>query len=292
MELPSTASISRAVLALGLAIIVWRAATLPVSPAEAAAWDRVVRPPASSLLVTPGDWSAFLYGLLAKRAAGIFRLSEFSLRFPGILGALLYAYSLDRLRRRCFWLVSALTVTAILFNWFNLAGGTGLAVGLSALALAHPGAAGLWLGLALAACPQIGFVPSIPAALLLTRSGFRTGVDRIVIPAVAIGFVSLILPLSHGGPPLERPRVPVDRDRAIRAAALALRNGAGKTPARIWASPSASAQLAFYRASLRQRSWTIGDPQPLYFLWVTPDQPLAQPIRQVLFQQDGVVLAR
>lgn len=115
---------------------------------------------AASLLVTPGDWSEFLYGLIAKRAAGLFRLSEFSLRLPGIVGCLLFCYALMRICRSRIWVALAFALPAALLNWFNLAGGAGLSIGLMAIALAHPGSAGLSLGLAVAACPQIGFVPA------------------------------------------------------------------------------------------------------------------------------------
>ena len=41
------------------------------------------RPGPPSLLVTPEDCSGFLYGPIAKRAAGLFPAPEFSLRLPG-----------------------------------------------------------------------------------------------------------------------------------------------------------------------------------------------------------------
>ena len=90
MERFSTASIDvvRPVVALLFVAAVWRAAAVPLSTAEAIAWERAVRPPLREVLVTPGVWSELLYGLLAKRTAGLFRLSELSLRLPGLLGCL------------------------------------------------------------------------------------------------------------------------------------------------------------------------------------------------------------
>jgi hypothetical protein len=275
-----------------LGVVVWRAATLPISSAEALAWDHVVRPGAASLLVAPGDWSGFLYGLVTKRAAGLFRLSEFSLRFPGILGCFLYCYALGRLCRSRIWLVLAFAVPAILLNWFVLAGGAGLSIGLTALALAHPGTAGWSLGLALAACPQIGFVPALAAAFHLYSFGFWRGMERVVIPAVAFAFILLIVPLSHGGSPLPRPSQPTERDSAVRTAVAALKAEAGKGTARIGASPSATSLLDFYRARDRQRNWLPAGAEADYFLWVAPDAPEPVTSRRVLFQQDGVVLAR
>jgi hypothetical protein len=294
MERLSTVStnLAKPVLVLMLAVVVWRAATLPVTGAEALAWDRVVRPGAVSLLVTPGDWSGFLYGLIAKRAAGLFRLSEFSLRFPGIIGCLLFCCALTRICRNRLWLVLALALPAVLLNCFNLAAGVGLSLGLTALALAHPGSAGLSLGLAVAVCPQIGFVPLIAAAFLLVAHGFWRGMERVVIPAVAIGFVLLILPLSHGGPPLPKPKQPTERDAAVRTAIGILRAEAGKGTTRIGASPLAVPLLDFYRARYRRRNWLPGGPDADYFLWIQPDTAVGAASRRIVFQEDGVLLAR
>jgi hypothetical protein len=275
-----------------LVVVVWRAATLPASASETVAWDRVVRPGAGSLLVIPGDWSGFLYGLVAKRAAGLFRLSEFSLRLPGILGCLLFCYALLRICRNPIWLVLGFAVPAILLNWFDLAGGAGLAIGLATLALAHPGWAGPSLGLALAACPQIGFVPAMAAAFYLHAFGFWRGMERVVVPAVAIGFVLLIVPLSHGGSPLPKPTRAAERDAAVRAAIGVLQAEAGKGTARVGASPSATSLLDFYRACYRQRNWLAAGPEADFFIWVAPDSPEPASNRRVLFQRDGVVLAR
>jgi hypothetical protein len=285
-------NLSKAVLAVMFVVVVWRAATLPITPAEALAWDRVVRPGAASLLVTAGDWSGFLYGLAAKRAAGLFRLSEFSLRFPGILGCLLFCYAMPRLRLHPVWLLFAFAGPAILLNWFNVASGLGLSIGLSALALAHPASAGISLGLAAAAYPQIGFVPAAVAACFVYTEGFWRGVERVILPAVAIGFVLLIVPLSHGGSPLPKPVQPTDRDAAVRAAVVRLRSAAGQGTARIATSPSAASLLDFYRARYRQRNWLPGGPDAEYFLWVAPDSPIPGPSRQILFRHNGVVLAR
>jgi hypothetical protein len=113
-----------------------------------------------------------------------------------------------------------------------------------------------------------------------------------VIPAVSIGFVSLIVPLSHAGSPLPASHAPTTQDVAVRAAIGVLRTEAGKGIARIGSSPSAAALLEFYRARYRQREWRTEDAQADYFLWVTPDPPPSGPHREALFQQDGVVLFR
>ncbi len=290
MRRSSTAStnLARAILAATVALVVWRAATLPVSADEAAIWDRLVRADAASLLVAPGDWSGFLYGLVAKRAVGLFRLSEFSLRFPGIIGCFLYCYAVRRICGNRVWLLLAFCIPAALLGWFSFAGGSGLAIGLTALSLAFPRSAGLTLGLAVAACPQIGFVPLTAAAGLLIALGFWRGMERVVIPAVAIGFVLLILPLSHAGSALPIPGPPTERESAVRAAVAVLRSDAGKGTTRIAASPSVAGLLDFYRARYRQRNWLTGLPEGNYLVLIQEDTGS----RRVLFQRDGVVLAQ
>lgn len=295
MERDSTASIRLQLLLLStlFAVVVWRTATLPVTVAEAVTWDSVVRPPARALLVTPGAWSGFLYGLLAKRSAGLFRLSEFSLRLPEVLGCLIYFYALHRIAFQRIWALFLLAIAPILMNCFNLAGGSGLALGLSALALAQPSLAGPCIGVAVAACPQIGIVPATAAAGLIYGLGFWRGMERVVIPAVAVAFVLLILPLSHGGAPIPQPAAPGRLDAAVRSAIGILQVEAGKTPARISASPAVAPLVEFYRARYRRREWVIGPVDPHFFLWITPDRPPSGPLpSRILFEQDGVVLAR
>jgi hypothetical protein len=112
----------------------------------------------------------------------------------------------------------------------------------------------------------------------------------VVIPAVSIGFVLLIVPLSHAGSPLLMPTVANWQDEAVRAAIGVLRREAGKGTTRVGASSSAASLLEFYRARFRQRNWLTGSPRPEYFLWVSADAPPTDATREVLFQRDGVVL--
>ena len=114
----------------------------------------------------------------------------------------------------------------------------------------------------------------------------------MVIPAVAIAFVLLIVPLSHGGPPLPQLTRPTEQDAAVRTAVGILRAEAGKGTTRVGASPSAAPLLDFYRARYRQRNWLPGSAEADYFLWVQPDSAARAASRQILFQQGGVVLAR
>ncbi len=273
-------------------VIVWQAITLPFTSAEADAWDRLVRPRFTALFVTPGAWSGLLYSLLAKRSVGLFRLSEFSLRLPDVLAGAIYLASFAGIPRR-WWLLLPLALIPVLMHCFSFAGVLGISLALCALALRYPRYAGVCLGFALAAAPQFGFVPAILAAGFLAAWGFWRGMERVVVPAVAVGFIVLLIPLSHGGPPTPSTTRATAADVAVHSAVQILRHETGAKPARIAVSLGARAALEFYRERYRQRSWSLDGRDPQYFLWVGP-APGAAPGRSpaVLFEEGGVVLAR
>lgn len=292
-------------------VIVWQAATLPLTAAEADVWYRFVRPKLASFFLAPGAWSGLLYGLLAKRTIGLFRLSEFSLRLPGVLAGGVYLASFVKLASfrktdmapvgklgsfrkiiRYRWLLLPLAVVPVWTHWFSFAGGLGLALGFCALAFCYSRFAALWLGLALAAAPQFGFVPLILAAAFLAAWGFWRGMERVVIPAVTVAFILLLIPLSHGGSPVASDSHSSPADFAVRSAVGILRRETATSPVRIAAGPSAEASLAFYRERYRRRNWLLDARDPQYFLWIGASPPAVSPDRTILFQQAGVVLAR
>ena len=295
MKQASIASNSRLLLlAAGFGVILWQAATLPFTSAEASAWHQFVRPRFAAILVTPGAWSGLLFGVLAKRSIGIFRLSEFSLRLPVVLAGAVYLASFRKIpMSRRWWLLFPLTLIPIFMHCFSFAGGLGISLGACALALCHPKYAGVSLGFALAAAPQFGFVPGILACGILATRGFWQGMERVVIPAITIAFILLLIPLSHGGPPAPTAAPANATDLDIHSAVQILRQSAGAQVVRIAVSPAARPALEFYRERYRQRNWSIGAPDPQYYLWLgsapagPPDHPAT-----VLFHQGGVVLFR
>jgi MFS family permease len=282
----------RLLLAALFGVIVWQAAALPFTSAEAEAWNRFVRPRFAALLVTPGAWSGLAYGLLAKRFIGVFRLSEFSLRLPSILAGAVYLASFARIPRRG-WLLIPLAILPVSIHCFSFAGSLGISLAFCALALRFPNYTGACLGLALAAAPQFGFVPGILAAGFLAVWGFWRGMERVMVPAVAVAFIVLLIPLSHGGPPTPSVTHATSGDFAFHSAVQILRHETGARPVRIAVSPPARASLEFYRERYRQRTWLLDAPDPQYFLWVG-SAPAAASTRSlaVLFEQSGVVLAR
>src|SRR5688572_10097362 len=91
MEKVYSASI-RALAIAGVLLSVYLAATRALTFQEAALWSHLVRPPLREAFRAPDAWNGLLYSLLAERAIGIFRLSEFSLRLPAILSGAICAW--------------------------------------------------------------------------------------------------------------------------------------------------------------------------------------------------------
>src|SRR6478672_11005856 len=96
--------LTRVLLASAFATAVWLAAVRPVSIDEATVWAHLVRPPWREALVASDAWSGLWFATLAKRAVGLFRLSEFTLRLPGILSCAVYVLVLYRMAQRRRWL--------------------------------------------------------------------------------------------------------------------------------------------------------------------------------------------
>ena len=274
-------------------VIVWQAATLPFTSAEAALWYQFVRPRFAALLITPGAWSGLLYGLLAKRSIGVFRLSELSLRLPVVLAGGVYLASFGKIpMSRRWWLLLPLAIAPVLMHCFSFAGGLGISLGACALALCHPKYAGVCLGFALAAAPQFGFVPGIVAAGFLAARGFWQGMERVVIPAIAIAFILLLIPLAtevrpHPLPPLPMPpispsirpsrffdKAPAQRRRGLRSA---------RRPGLPWSLPRALPAEKLVDRCARSPDYLWLGPAPSG----APNHPAA-----VLFSQGGVVLFR
>jgi hypothetical protein len=278
-------------------VILWQAATLPLTAAEAVAWDKFVRPHLASLFVTPGGWSGLLYALLVKRAVGLFRLSEFTLRLPDVLAGGIYLAAFFRLAcsvkiARHRWWLAPLAILPVFMHYFSFAGGLGIALGFCAMAVSYSRFAGLWFGLALAAAPQFGIFWAILASGFLPLWGFWKGMERVLIPATATAFIFLLIPLSHGGQPLPSAMQASASDFAVRSAVEILHRETGTSPVRIATSLSVQAPLSFYRERYQRRNWLIDRHDPQYFLWLGAIPPALFGARTILLDQDGVVLAR
>ncbi len=249
-----TVSISVAMAAL-FGIVLWQAATRPVTVREAMLWDHLVRPPLRQAFLDAQAWHGLIYAVLAKRTAGLFRLSEFSLRLPALLGCAVFLWTM----RRRFPVAGTLTALAAFgAGWFSSADPHAVALAFCALAVANRSADAVFMGLAVATSPDFAIVLLGFTIWQVFRHDW-SAVDRTLIPAVTIAFVLLIIPLSHAAV-----AAPVGiRGREASSARDALRSLRGRGPLRLSADPAVLPLLQFYRARYRQRDWevTATDPQ-------------------------------
>ena len=276
----------------------WLAAVRPITPAEALAYDRFVRPTLRETFHQPSRNPDVLYTLLEKRSVGLFRVSEFSIRLPVLLAGGLYLWASWRLCRRSL-LVVPLAVVPLAWQCFSTANGLGLAVALAAWALvAVPKKlnwAAVYLGLAVAAHLPFAIPAMILAAIIVWRN-FRwdRAVEGFLIPALVTSFILLVLPLSLAP---DTPSVPPELTSAevngVRAAVEVLRREWGTKPIRVGTSAAVAPVLSFYRSRFRLASWQFSDAAADYY--VLPDSAAwlaghGQLI--VLYRDGGIVLAR
>ena len=276
----------------------WLAAVRPITPAEALAYDRFVRPTLRETFHQPSRNPDVLYTLLEKRSVGLFRVSEFSIRLPVLLAGGLYLWASWRLCRRSL-LVVPLAVVPLAWQCFSTANGLGLAVALAAWALvAVPKKlnwAAVYLGLAVAAHLPFAIPAMILAAIIVWRN-FRwdRAVEGFLIPALVTSFILLVLPLSLAP---DTPSVPPELTSAevngVRAAVEVVRRECGTKPVRVGTSAAVAPVLSFYRSRFRLASWQFSDAAADYY--VLPDSAAGLAGHGqlvVLYRDGGIVLAR
>jgi hypothetical protein len=205
---------------------VYRARRQSIATDEAMTFTRFVLPP---LAQTWQDFDAnnHVLNTLATRVS-VARLgrSSFTLRLPTLLAGVLYFAAVWRLARRWFGggllflaCVALLTVNPLILDYLVACRGYGMALagwlwGMLLLAEAAESGdrrkmtAGA-VAFALAFCANLAFVFPIAAGVLVFagletarrgRAALWTVVDRLFLPAVAISFVLLLLPLLHATP--------------------------------------------------------------------------------------------
>jgi hypothetical protein len=272
MELRYTVStrLLLGLLAAVFAVLAYRAAKSPISPGEAYIYDRFVRPTTRQVLARELPNRDVLYAVLEKRSVGLFHVSPFSVRLPGLLFAILYLWSAWRLARRILgtgWLFILAVALAGLFSlwWAAFAraegGGAALAMQVCAAQLAlsvmpqnlNLNMAGACLGLSVAA--RLDFaIPAMALALgfLAVHRRWVLWTDRVLIPATVTALVFLVLPLSHAHAASE---APPELAAQPASAIQALRARAGNHYVHIGASPGVEPILNFYRAQYRLTNW-------------------------------------
>lgn len=213
-----------------------------ITPREASLWDLLVRPPIGAAYLDPISWWGWIYAVPAKRAIGLFRLSEFSLRLPALVAGACY---LALLPRRPLFVIAGIAPVAL--GIFSTANGLGLSLALCAAAVRWPRAASVLLGIAVAASPVI----AIPLVLAALWKGIEA-IERIAIPALVTAFILLILPLSRAA----WPQSPPVGSREVDAARTALLPWRGRA-VRVKAVPGLLPVVRFYKDRYRERGWTV-----------------------------------
>lgn len=219
----------------------------PITPREVALWDDLVRPPIRQSFFSPDAWNGWLYAVVAKRAAGILRLSEFSLRVPALIAGAVYLCLLPRRSRSL-----PLAIVPVALGWFSSAAGYGVALALCAAAWRWRRPAPLLLGFAIAASP----VFAIPLAASALLSGFDA-IERVAIPAAVTAFLLLIIPLSHASARAQ-PGIGGREVASIRDTLLPLRG----CPVRLATRPDLLPAVRFYKDRYRQREWLLTGENP------------------------------
>lgn len=307
------------------AVQAYQAATQPIRTGEAYIYDRFVRPTVRQVLAQELLNRDVLYSLLEKRSVGLFHVSPFSVRLPGLLSAILYLWLVWRLARRLLgggrlFLVAVAVVSVIPLQWdcFSRADGIGMALALELCAASltieyltsnqaikpiNLNLAGACLGLSVAA--RLDF--AVPAAVLGLLSLVALAVhkewadwtSRILIPAVVAASVLLALPLSHADAATEiGPELTARESVRLQAVLPMLRAAAGADRIRIAATPAIEPIVNFYRAQHRMTTWdrTGRIPSSEHFDYYLLHAAGAGWIEQrhliVLYQDADFVLAR
>jgi hypothetical protein len=221
-----------------VAVAVWLCLR-PLTAAEATLWNDLVHPPLRTAFFAPDAWSGWVYALLAKRTAGLLRLSEFSLRLPALLAGA--AWLLLTPKKPLYALVP------LLLGWFTTAEGYGVSLALCTAAWRWRSAAPWLLGLAIGVSPLF----AVPLGLYAVTRGIAS-IERVAIPALVTAFLILILPLSHAAVPAKS-SIGSREELALRNSVQPLRG----QPAVISGPPEALPLLEFYKARYRQRNWQI-----------------------------------
>lgn len=224
---PSSIVWTRLAQAVAIAILafnVYRAATCSITIDEAFTYNRFVRPAYSETLLYFDANQHVLYTLLAKATVGVFGVSEFTLRLPGVLGGALYLWVALALSRMIFgsrpMLVPALALLALnplVLDYMSMARGygAGLACWLGGLYLVAgwPPSPSPWQMrlLALALTASVGFnLIFIPPGLALVawcaadtarQKGAWAGLlNHTVLPGIVGATLLLVLPMARAEP--------------------------------------------------------------------------------------------
>jgi hypothetical protein len=308
-------------LAAVFSVLVYQAATRPVLTGEAYLYDRFVRPTVRQVLAEERPNRDVLYTLLEKRSVGLFRVSPFSIRLPGLLFAILYLWAGWRFARllpgagRGFLpAVVLMGCVPLVWHGFVRADGTAAALALELCGillaveyLVQNQPAKLWnlnlsgacLGLAVAARLEFAAISAVPGLLILAASAFRrqaaVSADRVLVPALVVAWMFLPLPLSHAHAAESAPEITADQAGRVRSCLRVLRERAGSNRIRVGASPSIEPVVNFYRAQHRITAWEravrdLPAGQVDYYLLTGAGGGLVEQRHLIVLYRDGEIL--
>ncbi len=205
-----------ALLALLLAVNVYRAATQAIAVDEAFAWQKMLSGSWRAMFDTFDACHHFLYTYLSWISIHLLGVSAFSLRLPALLAGALYFAAVYRLSLWLFgssWrlllAVAALSLNPYILDFLSAARGYGLAMACLLWALyetlravssppAHLPRAALWLSFGVASnltflFPSLALVTVTLTASPLARRAALRYLAAFLLPAAAL----IALPLSH-----------------------------------------------------------------------------------------------
>ena len=208
--------VALALLALLLAVNVYRAATQAIAIDEAFAWQKMLAGSWRLMFHTFDACHHFLYTYLSRLSIHLLGVSAFSLRLPALLAGALYFAAVYRISLWLFgssWrlllAVAALSLNPYILDFLSAARGYGLAMACLLWALyetlravssspAHLPRAALWLSFSVASnltflFPSLALVTVTLAASAVARRLALRYLAAFLVPAAAL----IALPLSH-----------------------------------------------------------------------------------------------
>jgi hypothetical protein len=204
----------------------YRAATQSITMDEAYCWREIISRAPDSLFSVYDACYHVLHTWLCWGSVSLFRLSEFSLRLPGLIAGFFYLAAVYRLSRLLFGSsvrlvigVALLSTHPLILDHLSIARGYGMALAFFAWAfhdvicwlLARSETrrlprAGLLLGLSIGS--NLTF--ALPAAALIAMTAALDAgqtrrlpwriAERLGAPALVVAFAIVILPLAHAKP--------------------------------------------------------------------------------------------
>jgi hypothetical protein len=289
----------RASIAALVATNLYLAAVEPCTSAEAIVYERFASHNLLDLWKSPLDPRlGLVYGALARVATRVGGVSELTIRFPAILGGLLFWMGVAEFCRRLRGWAPVLVFLAVAANpWtfraFSTATGAALAVGFLVMAARliekNRNAAGLLIGLAFGSDALVT-IPALVAGaftVAILRTGIWKCIDELLLPGLLAG-VFLLLPVLLIR---EKPVYASTNDLGTRSLVQLLsKQPRGSGSVRVGVSPSLKPGLFFYRRRLHL-DWIQILPEKIEAEFYLVDPDSAKQGLRLLESAPGAVLA-